>query len=96
METLKDNNYDVIVECKNCHDLYDCVIQLYSVRELALMKEFVEKMFYTCHRCGPTEGRMVISICNGYFSADEYQMLKEIKRKNIFNAIQGMKPPDND
>lgn len=58
----KDNWYDVTVECKNCHDLHYCEIQLDSKREIAVIKEVLDKLFTRCSNCGAGQQEFCVTV----------------------------------
>lgn len=81
MSIYDDNFYDVTVECDNCHDLYFCEVQLYSQREIELIKEVLEKMFTRCHNCGAGSEKFAMTISNEYFTVEEYKQRRENRKK---------------
>jgi hypothetical protein len=96
MSTYEDCKHDVTVECENCHDLYDCEIQLYSLRDIVLIKAFVEKMFKFCLKCGPENGRLVTTISNAFYTAEEIKLLNKMNQNIIFRSGPGISQSDND
>ena len=71
---MSENNinwYDVTVECDNCHDLYYCETQLYSKREMSLVKEVLNKLFTRCHNCGADVKEFHITVYESTFTPDE-------------------------
>ena len=77
MSTYENHWFDVIVECDRCHDMYDCDIQLYSVREIVLVKELVNLMITRCHNCGAESRELLITVSNEYFTAEEISRLRD-------------------
>ena len=84
MSTYQDHWYDVTVECDVCHDMFDCEIQLYSAREVALVKALVRKLITRCHHCGAGVGDLAITVSNEYFTVDEIRQLRDNENKWIF------------
>ena len=84
MSTYKDSWYDVTVECDRCHDMFDCEIQLFSVREIVLVKELVNKLITRCHNCGADRQELFITVSNEHFTADEIRQLRDRDKKWIF------------
>lgn len=84
MSTYQDHWYDVTVECDICHDMYDCEIQLYSARDVALVKALVRKLITRCHHCGAGGGDLAITVSNEYFSAEELNQRRDNETKWIF------------
>jgi hypothetical protein len=81
VSVYKDNRYDVTVECDNCHDLYFCDVQLFSQREIKLIKEVLDKMFTRCHNCGADRKQFAMTVSNEYFTAEEIKQRRENKIK---------------
>ena len=81
MSTYKDHRYDVTVECDVCHDMFDCEIQLYTAREVALVKALVRKLFTRCHHCGASGQDLAITISNEYFTVEELKQLRNNDKK---------------
>ena len=77
MNVNKDNWYEVTVECDHCHDLYDCEMQLYSQREIAIVKEVMEKLFTHCQNFGADGQQFFKTVHESTFSPDERQRLNE-------------------
>ena len=71
MNATKDNWYDVTVECVSCHDLHYCEIQLFSNREISLVKEVLEKLFTRCHNCGADDEKFYITVYESTLTPDE-------------------------
>jgi len=71
MNASNDNWYDVTVECESCHDLHFCDIQLNSKREIALVKEVLEKLFTRCHNCGADGEEFTITVYETISTPDE-------------------------
>ncbi|MDW7755385.1 MAG: hypothetical protein SCH68_09490 [Brevefilum sp.] len=84
MSTYKDCWYDVTVECDICLDMFDCEIQLYSTREVALVKASVRKLFTHCHHCGADGQDLAITVSNEYYTAEEFKQLRDNETKWIF------------
>lgn len=89
MYVNKDNWYDVTVECDNCHDLHYCEIQLYSKREVAVIKEVLDKLFTRCSNCGAGQQEFSITVYEATFTPDEIQKLNEDNENNspLFEII---------
>jgi hypothetical protein len=84
MSTYQDHWYDVTVECDVCHDMFDCEIQLYSPRDVALVKALVRKLITCCHHCGAGGDDLAITVSNEYFTAEELKQLRDSDTKWIF------------
>lgn len=84
MSTYEDHWYDVSVECDVCHNMYDCEIQLFSTKEVALVKELVTALFTRCHRCGADKEDLFITVSNEYYTSEELRQLREKDTKWIF------------
>jgi hypothetical protein len=82
MSTYQDHWYDVTVECDVCHDMFDCEIQLYSLREVDLARALVKQLFTRCHNCGA--GDLAITVSNEYFTAEELKQRKNNETKWIY------------
>ncbi|MBW6466855.1 MAG: hypothetical protein K0B06_10150 [Brevefilum sp.] len=82
MSTYKDHWYDVTVECNVCHDMFDCEIQLYTTREVALVKALVRSLITGCHHCGADD--LAITVSNEYNTAEELKQLRVNENKWIF------------
>ena len=80
LSVYKHNKYDITVECKKCHDMHDCEVQLFSQREVKLVREVVDKLFTRCHNCGANKQDLAISVSNEYFTAEE---IKQRRKKNM-------------
>ena len=80
MSVYEDNWYDVIVECRNCHDLHDDRIQLYSTREVTLVKELLDKLFTRCRNCGAGKEQFHITVSNEYFTGEEIRQMRKNKK----------------
>jgi hypothetical protein len=64
--------------------MFDCEIQLYSAREVALVKALVRKLITRCHHCGAGVGDLAITVSNEYFTAQELKQLRDNENKWIF------------
>jgi len=84
MSVYEDNKYDITVECKECHDMHDCEVQIFSQREVELVREVVDKLFTWCHNCGANKQELAITVSNEYFNADEIRQRRK-KNKNEDN-----------
>lgn len=84
MSTYADHWYDVTVECDVCHDMFDCEIQLFTAREVALAKVLVKKLIKHCHNCGAGGHELVITVSNEYFTPEELEQLRDNEPKWIF------------
>lgn len=89
MSIYKNNRYDVTVECRVCHDLYDGQIQLKNHREVDLVKELLAGIFYPfCHKCGAESKNFHITVSNEYYTADEVKKIMEEKSKKLNSKSQ--------
>lgn len=81
MSVYEDNWYDVTVECRYCHQLYDTRIQLFSEREVALARALLLNIFTHCHNCFSTKEQFSITVSNQYYTAEECNQMFEDKSK---------------
>jgi len=64
--------------------MFDCEIQLFTAREVALVKVLVRKLITRCHHCGAGGGDLAITVSNEYFTAEELKQLRDKENKWIF------------
>lgn len=83
MSFYEDNLFDITVECRNCHDMYDCQIKLNSEREIALINELLANLFTRCHNCGADAKNILMTVSNETFTAEEIKLIRENKNKKI-------------
>ncbi len=81
MSVYEDNWYDVTIECRYCHDLYDTHMQLFAEREVTLVKELLEKIFNHCHICYSVKEQFAITVSNQYYTHEEIIQLKNETKK---------------
>jgi hypothetical protein len=59
--------------------MFDCEIQLYSAREITLVKALVKNLITRCHHCGAGGQDLAITVSNEYFTAEELNQHNDMK-----------------
>ena len=77
MSVYEDNRYDITVECKQCHDMHDYEVQLFSKSEIAIEREILDNLFTLYQNCGAEKTSLVITTTNKYFTVEEIRRLRE-------------------
>jgi len=81
MSIYEDNKYEITVECNKCHDMHDCEVQIFSEREVKLVREVVDKLFTRCHNCGANKQELAITVNNEYFTIEEVKQRRKMNKK---------------
>jgi hypothetical protein len=84
MSTYKDHWYDVTVECDVCHDMFECEIQLYTAREVALVKRLIKQLFTRCPNCGADGQELFMTVFKTNDTEDEVNQFRLNDNKWIF------------
>ena len=87
MNANKHNWYEITLECDKCHDLHYCDMQLFSEREIAIVKEVLEKIFTHCDNCHTESIDFHITVYEALLTPDEEQKLRDENSDNPLITI---------